>query len=226
MVIINGPHNKIGWCDYTWTIFTGCDGNVESGCYEYCYARALYKRFGWDFTPTFHPDRLEQPLKVETPSRIFVCSTSDIFADYVPVECFEAIMAVIRKADWHTFQLLTKCPENIPKWYKFPKNVWLGVTVTKESEHHRIFTLSSVDVVVRFVSFEPLLDYMDLRSEPPFKELVDWAIIGRQTGPKRESFNYEWLDTLLNQLVRNNIPYYLKEDMGLVKDFPKPRSRD
>lgn len=46
---------KIPWTDFSWSPITGCLG----GC-SYCYARKMAHRFGQDFRPTFHPERLDQ----------------------------------------------------------------------------------------------------------------------------------------------------------------------
>lgn len=50
---------KIEWCDSTWNPVTGC----RHSC-EYCYARAMTKRFPATypngFEPTFYDDRMDQ----------------------------------------------------------------------------------------------------------------------------------------------------------------------
>ncbi len=78
---------NIEWCDYTWSPVTGC----LHGC-SYCYARKLAKtrlrgRCGYPqdnpFTPTFHPNRFDEPLSVKKPSRIFVCSMGDLFGEWM-----------------------------------------------------------------------------------------------------------------------------------------------
>lgn len=216
---MNGPNNKIGWCDYTWTPKTGCEGNPESDCYQYCYARSMYERFGWSFKPEFHPERLKEPYKVKTPSRIFVCSTSDLFSKSTKPEWYNEIIKVIQDNPQHTFQLLTKCPENIPERVWFPKNVWIGVTVTNMSELYRINKLGPVYATKKFVSFEPLKSYVNILDywKP------DWLIIGQQTGPNAVKIKKEWVDKLIYDAQLVNIPIYVKDNLPWfqqLKEFP------
>lgn len=78
---------NIGWCDCTWNPVTGCLHNCS-----YCYARKLAEtrlrgRCGYPevdpFAPTFHPNRLNDPLTVKKPSMIFVGSMGDLFGEWV-----------------------------------------------------------------------------------------------------------------------------------------------
>ncbi|MFM8832171.1 MAG: DUF5131 family protein, partial [Cytophagales bacterium] len=71
----------IEWTDKTWNPTTGCT-KVSPGC-RHCYAEAITMRFPGSFPTgfnfTIHRERLEQPKKWRTPSRIFVNSMSDLF---------------------------------------------------------------------------------------------------------------------------------------------------
>lgn len=86
-IIMSSTHTGIEWTDKTWNPTTGCN-KVSPGCLH-CYAEALTKRFpnnfknGFDLT--LHPERLEEPLKWRTPSRVFVNSMSDLFHEDVPL---------------------------------------------------------------------------------------------------------------------------------------------
>jgi protein gp37 len=51
---------------------------------------------------------LSQPLRWKKPRHIFVCSMTDLFADFVPDEWIDRIFAVMALAQDHTFQVLTK----------------------------------------------------------------------------------------------------------------------
>jgi len=67
---------KIEYVNYTWNPLAGC----KRGC-SYCYARKIHQRFHPDIPfeqIVNYDERLEQPLKIKKPSRIFAGSMSDI----------------------------------------------------------------------------------------------------------------------------------------------------
>ncbi len=160
---------KIEWCDYTWNPVTGC----LHGC-EYCYARKIDKRFGDGiFQPIFHPERLQEPLKVKKPSRIFVGSVSDLFGnwdwnisrgnghqfkrDYV----VEQILTLATRCPQHTIIFLTKNPKGM-QGFDFPNNCWCGTSVeNQEKADQRIPELLKVNSKTLFVSYEPALGPVD-----------------------------------------------------------------
>jgi len=67
---------KIEWTDFVWNPVKGI---CPVGCF-YCYARKMYKRFGWDETIRLDSDELVRPMVLSKPSKIFVCSTFEIFS--------------------------------------------------------------------------------------------------------------------------------------------------
>jgi protein gp37 len=213
---------KIEWTDYTWNPITGC----KHGCW-YCYARKLAQRFKKifpnGFEPTFHPERLKEPWELKKPSKIFVCSIADLFAPWTPTEWRDAVLRSIFDCPiQHTFQLLTKNPEKIPPVH-FPDNVWLGATITEQTEADKIADLSTVDAKIKFVSFEPLLADISFCMEG-----IQWAIIGKLTGSKRIKLKKEWVYNLLGQLKAYEIPVFMKNNLcppfeksELIQEFPK-----
>src|ERR1700722_19660409 len=56
--------------------------------------------------------RLRQPLRWRAPRMIFVNSMSDLFHKDVPREFIARVCDTMERANWHTFQVLTKltCP--------------------------------------------------------------------------------------------------------------------
>ena len=151
---------KIEWCDYTWNPITGC----TRGC-EYCYARAISRRFKRSFRPTFHPKRISEPSMVKKPSRIFTCSMGEFWDSEVSDWWRDAVFHTMRENPKHTFQILTKVPENINLLGEpFPRNVWLGVSITSPEDVWRIHRLKELRVfsyLTLFVSVEPYLERMN-----------------------------------------------------------------
>ena len=54
------------------------------------------------------PEKLEPPLHWKRPRKIFVDSMSDLFHDQVPTDFIAHVGDIMRRADWHVFQVLTK----------------------------------------------------------------------------------------------------------------------
>ena len=125
----------------------------------------------------------------------------------------------------HTFQLLTKNPENIPKDVEYPENFWFGTTVTCENDDWKnIEEIKKVKAKIRFVSFEPLLR---LLPSDVCLDGLQWIIIGKLTGSKRVKLDTYWVRRILNEaedhcipvFMKNNLsPPWLKED--LVQQWP------
>ena len=69
--------SKIEWCDYT---INPVKGLCPVGC-SYCYARRMYKRFGWN--PEIRYDDMVWQTGGYMPkgSKIFIGSTIDLFHD-------------------------------------------------------------------------------------------------------------------------------------------------
>ncbi len=211
---------KIEWTERSWNPITGC----LHGCW-YCYAKKMYRRFpalgNPNFTPKFFSKRLKELSKLKKPSKIFVCSTADLFADWTKPEWREKVLAEIKKYPQHTYQLLTKNPENINKKKQFGKNVWVGTTVTCQEETKNISEVKRVQCGIRFVSFEPLLGqiYADLSG-------IDWIIIGKLTGSKKVFLQDHWVDGLIRQARYLNIPIFVKNNVNWhkkIQEFPKTK---
>jgi len=214
---------KIEWTDWTWNPITGC----LHGCW-YCYAKKLFTRFHRSFEPTFHPERLDEPFRLDMRNRrprhirVFVCSVADLFAAWTPVEWRHEVLKVVMNEGlgFIDFQLLTKNPENVLN-YHFPENVWVGMTVTNQTEADRMLIHAThIDAKVRFVSFEPLLGMINVE---PLIENYDWIIIGKLTGSRKIPLQKEWVENLLDQAERNDIPVFLKNNVGWpekIQEFP------
>lgn len=163
--------SKIEWTDKTWNPITGCT-KVSLGCAN-CYAERLTKRFYPDrnFNEIItKPEKLTEPLRWKNPSKIFVCSMSDLFHENVPIGFIVDIFKIIQYAPWHTFIILTKRPERALKILNhfsadIFKNIWIGVTAeNQEQAEKRIPILLQMPAAVRFVSVEPMLGPVDLMS--------------------------------------------------------------
>lgn len=215
---------KIEWCDYTWNPITGC----LKGC-SYCYARRIYARFKKSFKPEFHYDRLMQPVKLDKPSRIFVCSVADFWGKGTYQIWRDEVYNIIRACPQHTFLFLTKQPHKIKDFDRVPENCWIGVTYTKHGDEWRIAQLihrtnNSKQI---FISYEPMMDgYTD------YLFLGCWLIVGAMTGAEAKEHKpdsgalVEIIQTSkklkLPLFMKNNLkPYWLGE---LIQQWPERKN--
>src|SRR3972149_3424505 len=181
-------NSDIEWTEATWNPVTGCT-QVSPGC-AHCYAKTFAERFrgvpghpyerGFDLQ--LRPERLDQPLGWLQPRLIFVNSMSDLFHEDVPLRFIESVFDVMRKANWHTFQILTKRSprmlEVAPR-LRWPDNVWMGVSVENQRWTSRVDDLRKVPAKVRFLSCEPLLGPLKLDLHG-----IHWVIVGGESGPR------------------------------------------
>jgi len=72
---------------------------------------------GDPFAPTFHADRLADPLRVKKPQVIGVSFLGDLFDPAITDEQIAAVFGVMAVAPWHTFIVLTKRAERMMRWF-------------------------------------------------------------------------------------------------------------
>jgi len=183
---------KIQWTDETYNPVVGCN-KISDGC-KYCYAEMMAKRLasmghkkyqdvvgndGWNGEVYLDEKTLEEPLHWRKPRKVFVCSMGDLFHPKVPFGFIYRVFNVIRACKHHTFQLLTKRPENFLKFMEQRKklqpdtswpmlsNYWsLATCENQKTANQRIPRLLQVPAKIRGVSCEPLLEEINFRWTP------------------------------------------------------------
>jgi protein gp37 len=212
--------SAIEWTNATWNPVTGCT-KVGPGC-DNCYAERIAERFrnikghpfenGFDLT--LRPGRLEQPLAWKKPKMVFVNSMSDLFHKDIPKEFIERIFETMEKANQHIFQILTKRSSLMRnfvnqryKGAKLSEHIWLGVSVEDLSKRIRIKHLQQTNASVRFLSVEPLI------GEPGILDLsgVHWVIVGGESGPKARPMKPEWVRSVRDQCINQNVSFFFKQ---------------
>jgi len=217
-------HSKIEWTQATWNPVTGCS-KVSTGC-KRCYAARLAARlqamgnarYRNGFEVTLHPDLIELPKRWREPRLIFVNSMSDLFHERVPLEFIERVFSTMQACPQHTFQVLTKRSARLRQLsghLSWPPNVWMGVSVENARVMHRIHDLLCVPAAVRFLSCEPLLG--------PLEDLpldgIHWVIVGGESGPGARPMKAEWVESILRQCRKANVPFFFKQWGGVRKDL-------
>jgi len=108
------------------------------------------------FKVAMHPHVLELPIRWKKPQVIFVNSMSDLFHSEVSEEFIREVFAVMNRASWHTFQVLTKRAERLFEIHgrlTWGQNIWMGVSVENSDYKFRIDYLRKTDARIKFVSF-------------------------------------------------------------------------
>lgn len=111
----------IPWTTATWNVATGCT-KISPGC-KHCYMYRQYPRLkemgqkSYQKSPfeiTLVHDQLTKPLHWKRPRLIFPCSMSDLFHEDIPDSFLVLVYAIMALTPQHTYQVLTKRPENVP----------------------------------------------------------------------------------------------------------------
>jgi protein gp37 len=220
-------NSKIEWTDATWNPVRGCT-KVSPGC-KHCYAETFSERFrgvkGHPYEQGFDlrlvPEKLAEPFRWATSKMIFVNSMSDLFHHEVPDTYIMSVTRVMQRANWHTYQVLTKRSERMRDLLNSKlsfaaslSNIWWGVSV--ENQQHgkpRIEHLRSAKASVRFLSIEPLLENLGRIN----LEGIHWVIAGGESGPGARPMQEEWVRSIRDQSSEAKVPFFFKQWGGVRK---------
>ena len=217
-----GQASTIEWTESTWNPLTGCT-KISPGC-KHCYAERMALRlqamgqpnYAGGFELALHENALELPLKWKKSQTIFVNSMSDLFHKDVPVEFIVKTFDVMRRADWHKFQVLTKRSERLMElspMLPWKLHIWIGVSVETLKYTPRIDHLRQTGAMVKFLSLEPLLGPL-----PGLNlEGIDWVIVGGESGPGARPMDPAWVLEIRDQCLDARVPFFFKQWGGTRK---------
>ena len=220
-------HSKIEWTDATWNPIRGCT-KISPGC-AHCYAETFAERFrgvqghpyerGFDLRAV--PERLADPLRWPRPKSVFVNSMSDLFHEDLDDASIEAVVRVMRLADWHTYQVLTKRAHRLQTLLNTKlrdaaalPQIWWGVSV--ENRRHglpRIRELQDAPARIRFLSVEPLLEDLGRLN----LDGISWVIVGGESGPGARPIAPDWVRSIRDQCRTADVAFFFKQWGGVRK---------
>lgn len=182
-------NTKIEWAHHTFNPWIGCT-KVSPAC-DHCYAEADFatrrKVVQWGAgQPRKHtaPSTWAQPLRWNAEAerlgvryRVFCASLADVFDNEVPQLWRTSLFGLIHDTPHLDWLLLTKRIGNAAQMLKADPpegidmgalpNIWIGATIANQAEADRdIPKLLAVPAAKRFLSIEPLLGSINLRSLP------------------------------------------------------------
>lgn len=218
--------SMIEWTMATWNCIRGCSC-VSPGCAK-CYAMGIAARFSrpglpfhgfatmvpmgpkWTGKVALIEDLLDQPLRWKKPKLIFVNSMSDLFHEALPEPDILRVFDVMNRANWHTYQILTKRSEHLAELsprLPWAPHIWMGVSVENADYVHRIEDLRHCGAHVKFLSLEPLLGplpSLDLHG-------IDWAIGGGESGRGARAMDPDWVRDIRDQCQAAGVPFFFKQ---------------
>lgn len=156
--------------------------------------------------------------------------------DYLPV--LRRMFNLAVECPTLDFQVLTKRPWNAVAWWRddvipgaeafWPRNLWIGTSVeNQEAANERVPWLVQLPAAVRFLSMEPMLDYVDVDrwlddlsadadgDDEPTLRGVQWVIIGGESGNRARPFDPEWARAVVRSCAWYGVPAFVKQ-MGSV----------
>ena len=234
-------NTKIEWADHTFNPWTGCT-KVSPAC-DHCYAEGWAKRSGHVKWGSGQPRRRtsdanwRMPLKWNREAertgvrpRVFCASLADVFDNAVDPQWREDLFDLIAATPNLDWLLLTKRIGNVgnmlPVPFDFDKhfpNVWLGATVVNQEEADRdIPKLLAVPAAKRFLSIEPMVSHIDIKSylNRHMEHAVlriDWVIVGGESGPGARPMSPDWARSIRDQCEEAGVALFVKQ-MGGSRD--------
>jgi protein gp37 len=215
-------NSSIEWTESTWNPLTGCT-KISPGC-KHCYAERLAARlqamgnpnYSNGFHLTLHEHVVELPLTWKKPRVIFVNSMSDLFHTEVPDDFILRVFDTMRRASWHTFQVLTKRSDRLlamDSKIEWPTNVWMGVSVENQKYAFRADDLRRTHARTKFLSVEPLLGPIpDLNLEG-----IHWVIVGGESGPGARPMKEQWVTGIRDLCNASDVAFFFKQWGGVNK---------
>ena len=200
--------------------------------------------YPYNFLPTYHRYKLDEPRKWKKSRNIFVCSMADLFGDWVPDEWIAGVFSACETAPQHRYILLTKNPArltkmanayNVRQWnrrhldkLRISTSEYVGVTPLPQ--HDNWWFGSSMDNADAlrfnggfewntFTSIEPLMEHMQMGIGSFGSDR--WTIIGAETGKRKNKIIPEraWIDNILEAAALTDVKVFMKESLrGLMGD--------
>lgn len=194
--------------------------------------------YPYDFAPTFHRYRLDEPQRWKKPRTIFACSMADLFGDWVPEWWIAEVFKACEAAPQHRYLFLTKNPGRlvemanaytVRQWNKRHSDKRHPSTdeyngVLALPQHDNWWFGSSLDSADAqrfnggfgwntFTSIEPLMEDMQMGIGSFGSDR--WTVIGAETGNRRNKVipKRAWIDNILEAAALTGVKVFMKESL-------------
>jgi protein gp37 len=207
---------------------------ISAGCAN-CYAEKLNSNPGFfsfasklPYTGdvpdglTFDFESITRWKRARTSKKRFICSMTDLFGEWVPIEWQLMIFDAAEGAPKQTIQLLTKRPEialsSARRWLEtryresLPSNIWMGVTIEDEAAERARFTpLYDLSMLSNtWISYEPALTSVDFKKLAQ-NDMFSWIVVGGESGAKARPCDVRSLIGAVQTAKEYDIPVFVKQ---------------
>lgn len=195
---------------------TGEIHDLDEPVYDFDHGRNA--PYPFDFDPTFHRYKLDEPQRWKKTRNIFVCSMADLFGEWVPDEWIAEVFMACEAAPQHRYLFLTKNPARYMELAangvitKDQSNFWFGSTATMPEMpffwHNEVNTFASIEPILR-----PFKDLTDDGIDPVSK--LKWIIVGAETGNRKNKVvpQKAWIDGIARIAKKVGTPVFMKESL-------------
>lgn len=180
--------------------------------------------------PTFtglvrpEPNLLNWPLEEKKPQIIFAFSDSDPFHHHISDAFIDCAGEVMRRADWHQFNLLTKRVDGLAKFAArkpIPENVRIGFSChDQDSLDERWAKFRDIPAMVRHISVEPMLGPCVIR-----EHFNGWVVVMAECGKGGRPLRPEWVRDLRASCEDYQVPFFWELSMADGEDNIAERRR-
>lgn len=204
-----------------WNPWHGCH-KISEGC-KNCYMFNKDEKFGRNSNIIVKTSNFSLPLKktrfgeykLRTKEKVFVCMTSDFFIEEAD-EWREKVWEIIKWRYDLNFYIVTKRIDrfysSLPKdWGNGYKNVSICVTCENQKmADMRIPYFLGLPIMRRELIVEPMLE--EIKIDNYLKNgTISTVICGGESGDKARICDYDWVLSLRNQCLENNVNFYFKQ---------------
>lgn len=196
---------------------------IQAGCAN-CYSETMNLRLGNGLEYTkqneqfvnFEVDQkeLDALKKIRKPSRIFLFDMTDAFHYWIEDEQLHRVFDVVDTLPQHTFLVLTKRPDrmanySLTRYGETPVPFWPGTSVSNQRDaDNNIPHLLRMKANVRFLSCEPLLNYVELNQLND----IGWVVTGGESGKNRRKMDIQHMEFIQWQCKITETPFFCKQD--------------
>ena len=167
------------------------------------------------FSPTFHADRLQDPLRARKPQVIGLSFFGDWLDRGITLKQVDEICLVAEKAvdeRGHTIISLTKnsrLPE-VPNHWLCTKSMWIGASCRNQREVDMALAGLRPVRTSRWLSLEPLHEAVDLHGLPG----VDLVVVGGESaapGKTARPCDLRWIRSVVQQCQAAGVAWWVKQ---------------